>query len=280
MYGTFPEPSDPIAARNARPQVMTGRKGVQYETCEREDVMRTEVEKEQETRPSGKTQAWLAFLAVLLASAVFLLVGAQLAFLVRLPHLSALIRDPQAMWLVFSTWPEMKFGLFYCLVAAIYQTVSGLARKGLSPASAARRVRNMSRPAIIAAIGISVFLLPLILAVPFAFIDLATLLFCAAIGCLIFMWASRMGVPVPVLWTIAALSLGFFGNLLMSAAHEHRSFTCRTGTVQIRSGESLPCSNLVRLSGKPLWLVEGPQRPRLMLRTDIDDDQVDKALGL
>src|SRR5690606_27233974 len=131
VYGTFPEPSDPIAARNARPQVMTGRKGGQYETCEREDVMRIEVEKEQETRPSGKTQAWFTFLAVLLASAVFLLVGAQLAFLVRLPHLSALIRDPQAMWLVFSTWPEMIFGLFYCLVAAIYQTVSGLARKGL-----------------------------------------------------------------------------------------------------------------------------------------------------
>ncbi|WP_192799026.1 hypothetical protein [Brucella anthropi] len=80
------------------------------------------------------------------------------------------------------------------------------------------------------------------------------------------------------LWMLAALFLGFFGNLLMSSA-EHRPFTCPAGVVKLKSGESRPCRNLVWLLRKPLWLLEGPDKPELILRRDIDKDQVDKALG-
>ncbi|MEO9336506.1 hypothetical protein ABFT80_03590 [Mesorhizobium sp. SB112] len=212
----------------------------------------------------------------MLASAVLLLIGAQLAFLVKLPQLSMLLRDPHAMWLVFSTWPEMRFGLFCFLVIPTYQIISGMSRKGLKPLGVLRAIRGMNRPVIVAVIGISVFLLPLVLAMPFVFLELVALLFCAVLGCLFFIWASQAGMPLLALWMIAALALGFFGNLLMSDA-DHRPFTCRSGAVQLQSGESVPCGNLVWLSGKPLWLIEGPQRPRLILRRDIDDDQVDQA---
>lgn len=215
----------------------------------------------------------------MLASAVLLLIGAQLAFLVKLPHLSMFIRDPQAMWLVFSTWPEMRFGLFCFLLIPTYQIISVISRKRLHPADVWPAIRGINRPVIVAVIGISVFILLLVLAMPLVFLELVALLFCAVLGCLFFIWASEVGMPLPALWAIASLALGFFGNLLMSDT-DHRPFTCRSGAVQLQSGKNVPCSNLVWLSGKPLWLIEGPQQPRLILRRYINDDQVDQPLGL
>lgn len=242
--------------------------------------MQVETEKKRSGEGTGRAGPWLAVSAIVIAAALCLLLGAQLAFLVGLPHLPVFARDPQAMWLVFSTWPQMRFGLFSFLLVAVYQIMSGMVQGKIGVADTFGRVRNMSRPAVVATIGVSVFLLIFVLAMPgIVLFELATVLFCAVIGCLIFMWASRAGVPLPALWMIAALSIGFFGNLLMSDA-DHRSFTCRAGVVQLRSGEALPCQNLVWLSGKPLWLVEGPQDPRLILRDDIGDEEVEQALGL
>lgn len=227
----------------------------------------------------GKASARLMVLADLIAVMAAVFVGAQLAFLVGLPHLSTLIRDPHALWLVFSTWPVMDFGLFSLLAVSIYSLVIPMGQKKFDITGMPARLRSMSRQEITVAIGVSIFLLPLIIAVPTVILlKVLILLCCAFIGSLIFTWANRTGFSRPALWMITALAIGFFGNLFMADTN-HRSFVCRTD-VQLRSGEVLPCRNLVWLSGKPLWLAEGPQRPRLIPDADIESEKVDEALGL
>ncbi|MGQ4275392.1 hypothetical protein [Terrihabitans sp. B22-R8] len=240
--------------------------------------MQTDIERQHSTSRSGRVGSWPVYLAVLVTAAGLMLVGAQFAFLVRLPHLSALVRDPQALWLVFSTWPDVRFGLFSLLLA--YQFTSGHSWEVLDPRTLPGRIRGMDQRIIVAAIGVSAFLLlPVVFGFPFLLLDLMTLLFCALLGGILFKWAARAGMPMAARWMIAAFSIGFFGNLLMSDA-DHRAFSCRSGPVQLDSGDNLPCDTLDWLKGKPLWLVEGPQPPRLVPRGDIADSEIDRALGL
>jgi len=210
-----------------------------------------------------------AFGALPLLAGIVML-GAQLAFLIQLPRLSQLIGNWQAMWLVFSTWPDFRFGLSFAMAYFIHLTVTGLSRKPLSLAAFRKRLQNMDRRHLVAAVGITIFALPLLLAVGMTLIfALVPLILFAVVFVVMVKWAARIGVPFVVIVGLSALSVGFFGSLTISGLSD-QNFSCRRDFVELRSGKSLPCDRIVVFSDKPLFLIEHGQDVQLVRKQDLD----------
>ncbi|NTF31221.1 hypothetical protein [Rhizobium skierniewicense] len=209
--------------------------------------------------------------------ACIVMLGAQLAFLVQLPRLSQLIGNWQAMWLVFSTWPDFRFGLSFAMAYFIHLTVAGLSRKPLSVAAFRERLQNMDRRHLVAAIGITIFALPLLLAAGMTLIfALMPLTLFAVVFVLMVRSAARIGVPFVMRVGVAALSIGFFGNLMMpSLSDDH--FECRRGFVELRSGEKMLCDGITVFSSKPLFLIENSNDAQLVRRRDLAFENVLEA---
>jgi hypothetical protein len=209
------------------------------------------------------------FFLPLLGIAFFLLLGAQLAFLVQLPRLSQLIGNWQAMWLVFTTWPDFGFGLSFATAYYVNLTVSGFSRKTFSVAPFRERLQNMDRRHLVAAIGITIFALPVFVALGIeALVGTALTAFAITLGVLMLIWAASIGVPLIVISAISALSIGFFYNLMMpSNSNDH--FTCRRDFVELRSGHRMPCEEIIVFWDKPLFLIEHAHDVLLVERQDL-----------
>lgn len=219
----------------------------------------------------------IAYLAILAAFMLTTMLGAQLAFLIKLPKLSQLIQDGHSMWLVFSTLPDVGFGLFCWSAYFIYRWVENPSRKPVTIAALHARIQNLDRRHVVAVIGIVIFFFPLALAGGIeALLGVSLTLLCAAIGVFIFRWLNSIGAPLIVTGALAALYLGFFGTLLMPNIRDQK-FSCTRGFVELRSGEHTPCETITEFSDKPIWLIESGGNARLMPDLDLQFEKVQEA---
>ncbi len=217
----------------------------------------------------------IAYLVVLVMFMLTVLFGAQLAFLIKLPRLSQLIHDWRSMVLVFSTFPELRFGLFFCMGYVIGQWVEGLSKKPFTAATVRERIKNMDRRHVVAVVGIAIFSLPLAMAAGTdALFSVALTVLCIVMGILVIRWVSSIGTPVIVTGALTALFIGFFGNLLMPSLSDQK-FLCTRGFVELASGLRTPCDTITAFSDKPIWLIETAENARLIPRRDL---QLEKAL--
>ncbi len=212
----------------------------------------------------------LLYMLLIVVIFCFFLFGAQLAFLIQLPNLPALIQDGQSVWLVFSTWPTTRFGLFLAMAYFTNQTLPDLSQKPLSIVAFRHRLSHLDRRHIVVFIGASIFLSPLLIDVGLSgLLYVATVILCAVAYCLFFRWALKIGAPLIAVVPLAGILLGFAGNLLMADLRDE-SFRCETGSVQLRTGTKVECDTITGFSRKPLWLIQNEQDARLIARHDLD----------
>lgn len=229
----------------------------------------------------GPTPAfrWFVFTLAMLGLLGLLLLGAQLAFFVTVPNRDALVFDRDAVWNIFTTAPKLRFAGAAVSLVLLYIHLSDN-DASLSPMRLVRAVRAMEGPAIIAIITVSVFMLPLILAAwEFLFL-MAMFLVTTCVACVIFIKAMRSRLPEWLVISVMVLMVAFFGNIGFSDAF-NADFTCRADrTLVLKSREVVPCERLILVSDKPFWVVEGPEESRLILQSDVDDEAIDRALGI
>lgn len=231
----------------------------------------TEPDTKQPTKLARYGKALIFVVIVMLLFCTFLL-GAQLAFLVQLPRLSDLLRDGHSMWLVFSTWPDARFGLFFMAYFVNVQ-VSKLS----DFRSFRHRIGNLDRRHGVAVIGASIFLTPLLWGVGLTILlSIAAIILCCIIGGAVLRWALKAGAPQSIIVIASGVAIGFFGNVLFSKL-ENETFWCRKGSVELRSGQTVACERIVSFSDKSLWLIENGSHARLVARHDIEFKKVLEA---
>ncbi|NTF06812.1 hypothetical protein G6L37_11630 [Agrobacterium rubi] len=204
--------------------------------------------------------AALMFVVVMILLLCAMLLGAQLAFLVQLPRLSELLRDGHSMWLVFSTWPDTRFGLFFAMAYFVNIEVSKLS----DFQSFRNWIGQLDRRHVVAVIGTSIFLMPLLLGTGMPLLlSIAAIILCCIVGGVVLRLALKAGVPTIIVVVASAVAIGFFGNLLMSKSGDD-TFVCRKGSVELRSGQTVACDKIVSFSDKSLWLIESASQVRLV----------------
>ena len=212
-----------------------------------------------------------------MAAITALLLGAQLAFLVFLPELSALIQDRESLWLVFSTWPDMYNGLYNLLIIFSWDAARRFAQDHPDVADVLLRIRAMRKLNILTAIGVVILLIPAFAFFRVTLVRIALTILLIIIGHMIFLRAEKRDVPRIPLSIIAGLSWGFVADLILTDTRQ-LAFDCRPDMLQLRSGEYLPCTSLLLFEGKALWLIEGPAKPRLVAESDVDWEDVGDPL--
>lgn len=235
----------------------------------------TEPDTKQPTKLARYGKALMFLVIVMLLFCTFLL-GAQLAFLVQLPRLSELLRDGRSMWLVFSTWPDSRFGLFFAIAYFVNIEVSKF--------SDFRSFRNwigqLDRRHVVAVIGTSIFMMPLLLGAGMTILlSIAAIIMCCIVGGAVLKLALKAGVPTIIVVIASAVAIGFFGNMLMSKSGDDE-FLCRKGSVELRSGQTVACERIVSFSDKSLWLIENGSHARLLARHDLEFKKVLEASRL
>lgn len=235
----------------------------------------TEPDTEQSTKLARYGKALMFLVIIMLLFCTFLL-GAQLAFLVQLPRLSELVRDGRSMWLVFFTWPDARFGLFFTMAYFVNIQVSKLS----DFRSFRHRIGNLDRRHGVAVIGASIFLTPLLWGVGMTvLLSIAAIILCCIIGSAVLRWALKAGVPQSIIVIVSGVAIGFFGNLVMSK-YGNDTFRCRKGSVELRSGQTVACERIVSFSDKSLWLIENESHARLVARRDLEFKKVLEASRL
>ena len=225
-------------------------------------------------RKSSLVALTLFFLSWL-CTAFLMLLGAQVAFLVQLPRLSQLIVERHSMWLVFSTWPDFGFGLFFASAYFINQLVSNLSEDWFDLERLRARIKKPDRRHAVAMISISIFLLPIFIAAGLVVLPVLGILILCCLAVVLFLrWALKTGVPDTIVAGIMAFAIGFVGNLLMPSL-SNQTFQCRNGSVELRSGQLAECQSLTAFSEKPLWLLESANGARIIKRHDL---KFEKAL--
>ena len=210
--------------------------------------------------------AALMFVVVMILLFCAMLLGAQLAFLVQLPRLSELLRDGHSMWLVFSTWPDTRFGLFFAMAYCVNIEVHKF--------SDFRSLRNwigqLDRRHLVAVIATSIFLMPLLWGAGMTLLlSITAIILCCIVGRILLQWAQKAGVPTSIVVVASAVAIGFFGNVLMFKSGDD-TFLCRKGSVELTSGQTVACDRIVSFSDKSLWLIEEASQVRLVGRHDLE----------
>lgn len=209
--------------------------------------------------------AVLMFVVVMILLFCTMLLGAQLAFLVQLPRLSELLRDGRSMWLVFSTWPDSRFGLFFAIAYFVNIEVS----KFSDFRSFCNWIGQLDRRHVVAVIGTSIFLMPLLWGAGMTILlSIAAIIICCIVGGAVLKLALKAGVPTLIVAIASAVAIGFFGNMLMSKSGDDK-FLCRKGSVELRSGQTVACERIVSFSDKSLWLIENGSHAWLVARYDL-----------
>ncbi len=213
----------------------------------------------------------LSAIFVLLA----LMLGAQLAFLIRLPQLAILVHDKHAMWLVFSTWPTHYNGFYNLVIIFAWDRARNFAESDPRTSDVLHRLRNISVLKVLTYVGIALLLIPVFGVFSVISFRTALTICCVFLGHVMYLRAERKNIPRVLVLVIAGLLWGFVSGLLLTD-HENRVFDCQSETLQLTSGDVLQCSSLTLLKAKSLWLVEGPTSPRLLESDDFASDGIGK----
>jgi hypothetical protein len=210
-------------------------------------------------------------------SAIFvvlaLMLGEQLAFLIRLPQLAILVHDKHAVWLVFSTWPTHYNGFYNLVIIFAWDRARNFAESDPRTSDVLHRLRNISALKLLTCGGIALLLIPVFGVFSVISFRTALTIFCLFLCHVMFFRAERQNIPRVLVLVTAFLFWGFVSGLLLTD-HDKRVFACQSETLQLTSGDVLPCSSLTLLEAKSLWLVEGPTPPRLLENSDFVSDGI------
>lgn len=217
--------------------------------------------------------------AALLLALSAALVGERAGYLLHMPHLLTLIDDRQAMWLVFAHGPDNPSFFYLIIILVVAFGTSWVANNVVSIYDAWQRLRTISKPVRHAYIGIAVLLTPLLFVVPgFTFFKIILTAAATVLHRIVYIGAERKGVSPILLGTASGLFGGILVGLILTDQRQ-QVYDCKSNTLQLLSGEIMPCKQVVLLGNGPFVIVEGPTKPRLIKTSDFDLDAVDRTSG-
>lgn len=183
------------------------------------------------------------------------------------------------MWRIFANGPQNPSFLYMIFILAVASGTSWVIDNVASIDDARQRLQAISKPVRHAYIGLALLLSPLLFVVSvFTFLKIFLTAAATVLHRLFYIRAERNGVPgIPL-----GIASGLFGGILVGLIltdQRQLVYDCKSNTLQLLSGETLPCTRIVLLGSGPLVIVEGPTKPRLIKTSDFDLEEVDRTSG-
>ncbi|NTF31222.1 hypothetical protein [Rhizobium skierniewicense] len=206
------------------------------------------------SRVSGAMVFGVAVLAMML--------GALLFLFVQQPALRVLVSDGSSLWRLVS--PGIVESVLFTLL------ILGYCDQLSSPRDIYDRLRITRPLGVQTAIGIVILCAPVVLlfvALGDGILKTTALFACAFLLRLMVAFAETKNMPRLAIGAVVGLLFGLCSSFTLGNQGQ-KAFACGSDTLELRSGESLACTGLIRMKSRGLWLVEGPMPARLIKDTD------------